>query len=102
MHYVLPKKKEQQALEVGLESDEDWDRRVQIPVSAEILEECRVGDSCHVTLVGKVIETKNIDSHHHQDTTLTLSVTEVDASNDEEQYAHNSFAGAFQRRSKHY
>ena len=58
---------------------DSWDRRVTIPVSPEILAALTVGDEVSIELKGTLEELSSKRSGGNGRTTLTLSISEVEA-----------------------
>jgi len=91
-----PKKKAKREVEVAIASDEDmWRRRITIPANDAILDALAVDDEITVTLKGKVIGLRNVESKDYNDQNIEVEVSQVsaypadsDAEEEEEGMAH--------------
>lgn len=88
MKYKLPPLKRADTgtdpVPVSISEDEesypaDWDRRIRIPISAEMAKQFRVGDEGRVTLTGHV---DGVQSQENGKNELTLYLAEVDHGGD--------------------
>jgi hypothetical protein len=102
MHYTLPKNSKSTGMDVPIGED-DYERRISLPVSEEMIESFRVGDSCHFTLIGEVVEARSsTPGGYGADNSLTLKIAEISATMDDDEYDEEQFEKGFNGRNRHH
>lgn len=78
LKYKLPPidKEEQDEPKTAINNDE-WRRRITIPVNDEILQALQVGDTVTIELTGKVTTLNSNESEESQEKNITIMVTQV-------------------------
>ena len=101
-HYELPPTKAQEEIQVETASDgvspDEWDRRITIPINAEILQSLSVGDDAEIVLVGRVEElTENQSSSGNGRVAVTLLISSVDTGAGQDEVEGQAFESGFDR-----
>ena len=104
LSYTLPPEKaEKEPMEIPATRDDytypdEWARRITIPVNSEILQSLSVGGDVEVTLRGKVEElSENQSASDAGRTSMTISITSVDAESESEMAEEEAFETGFGR-----
>lgn len=80
----------------GVDSDDDWRRRISIPINAAILDQLKVGDECTIVLTGVVKGLSSNEDESSGEQNLQLSVDSITLK-DEYDIAQEGFSRGFSR-----
>lgn len=82
--YVAPKpKKANHQAEPMVHSDQEWRRRISIPVNREILDSVKVGDTVTLEVAGKVVSTSAREEDGTSCCELSLQMQSVATDHDD-------------------
>lgn len=81
-------KKEEMETAVGSSSEEDYQRRINLPVNDAILDECEIDQMVIVTIIGTVTAIRSSTSEDYNEKSITVTAQSIEVyENDENEDA---------------